>query len=68
MCGICGELRLDGQLPELKYLNSMMAKLEKRGPDHAGSFSDGGLMFGHRRLAIIDLSYKSSQPMVDIES
>jgi len=66
MCGICGELRLDGQLPELKYLNSMMAKLEKRGPDHAGSFSDGGLMFGH--LAIIDLSYKSSQPMVDIES
>ncbi|WML92251.1 N-acetylglutaminylglutamine amidotransferase [Thiothrix lacustris] len=68
MCGICGELRLDGQLPELKYLNSMMAKLEKRGPDHAGSFSDGGLMFGHRRLAIIDLSYKSSQPMVDAES
>ena len=68
MCGICGELRLDGQLPELKYLNSMMAKLEKRGPDHAGSFSDGSLAFGHRRLAIIDLSYKSSQPMVDAES
>jgi asparagine synthase (glutamine-hydrolysing) len=68
MCGICGELRLDGQLPELKYLNSMMAKLEKRGPDHAGSFSDGALAFGHRRLAIIDLSYKSSQPMIDIES
>lgn len=68
MCGICGELRLDGQLPELKYLNSMMAKLEKRGPDHAGSFSDGALAFGHRRLSIIDLSYKSSQPMVDAES
>lgn len=68
MCGICGELRLDGQLPELRHLNSMMAKLEKRGPDHAGSFSDGALAFGHRRLAIIDLSYKSSQPMVDAES
>ncbi|MEZ5454239.1 MAG: N-acetylglutaminylglutamine amidotransferase [Thiothrix sp.] len=68
MCGICGELRLDGQLPELRYLNAMMAKLEKRGPDHAGSFSDGALAFGHRRLAIIDLSYKSSQPMVDAES
>jgi asparagine synthase (glutamine-hydrolysing) len=68
MCGICGELRLDGQLPELRYLNSMMEKLEKRGPDHAGSFSDGALAFGHRRLAIIDLSYKSSQPMVDAES
>ncbi len=68
MCGICGELRLDGQLPELKHLNWMMAKLEKRGPDHAGSFSDGPLAFGHRRLAIIDLSHKSSQPMVDAES
>ena len=68
MCGICGERRLDGQLPDLHNLNTMMAQLEKRGPDHAGSFSDGGLAFGHRRLAIIDLSYKSSQPMVDAES
>ena len=67
MCGISGELRLDGQLPELKHLNAMMAQLEKRGPDHAGSFSDGPLAFGHRRLSIIDLSYKSSQPMVDAE-
>ena len=41
MCGISGELRLDGQLPELQHLNAMMAQLEKRGPDHAGSFSDG---------------------------
>ena len=68
MCGICGERRLDGQLPDLHNLNTMMAQLEKRGPDHAGSFSDSGLAFGHRRLAIIDLSYKSSQPMVDAES
>lgn len=68
MCGICGELRLDGQLPDLRNLNNMMAQLEKRGPDHAGSFSDGVLALGHRRLAIIDLSHKSSQPMVDAES
>lgn len=68
MCGICGELRLDGQLPDLRNLNKMMAQLEKRGPDHAGSFSDGPLAFGHRRLSIIDLSHKSSQPMVDAES
>ncbi|WP_020393611.1 N-acetylglutaminylglutamine amidotransferase [Thiolinea disciformis] len=67
MCGISGELRFDGQVPELKNINAMMAKLEKRGPDHAGSFSDGALAFGHRRLAIIDLSHKSSQPMVDAE-
>lgn len=65
MCGICGELRFDGQQPKLHLLDSMMAKLERRGPDHAGSFADGALMFGHRRLAIIDLSYQSNQPMVD---
>ena len=41
MCGISGELRFDGQVPELKNINAMMEKLEKRGPDHAGSFSDG---------------------------
>lgn len=68
MCGICGELRFDGQLPALQHLNLMMEQLEKRGPDHAGSFSDGALAFGHRRLSIIDLSEKSSQPMVDAES
>ncbi|MCB1638286.1 MAG: N-acetylglutaminylglutamine amidotransferase, partial [Thiothrix sp.] len=68
MCGICGELRLDDQLPQLQHLNAMMAKLARRGPDHIGSFSDGRLAFGHRRLSIIDLSYQSNQPMVDAES
>ncbi|CAA6808896.1 MAG: Asparagine synthetase [glutamine-hydrolyzing] (EC [uncultured Thiotrichaceae bacterium] len=65
MCGICGEYRLDGSLPDLNHIQSMMEKLEKRGPDHAGTFSDGSLAFGHRRLSIIDLSEKSHQPMID---
>ncbi len=65
MCGICGEYRLDGSLPSLKQLQTMMAKLEKRGPDHAGTFSDGALAFGHRRLSILDLSEKGNQPMID---
>ena len=65
MCGICGEYRLDGSLPELNYIQSMMEKLEKRGPEHAGTFSDGALAFGHRRLSILDLSEKGNQPMVD---
>jgi len=65
MCGICGEYRLDGNLPDLDKIQRMMAKLEKRGPDHAGSFSDGALAFGHRRLSILDLSEKANQPMVD---
>jgi len=67
MCGICGEFRFDGQKPDLALTHRMMEKLEPRGPDHAGSFSDGPVALGHRRLSIIDLSEHSSQPMVDQE-
>ncbi len=65
MCGICGELRFDGQPADLAAIQRMMVRLERRGPDHGGSFSDGPLGFGHRRLAIIDLSEHSDQPLVD---
>ena len=67
MCGICGELRFDGGHPDLAAVGRMNARLERRGPDHEGSFSDGPLAFGHRRLAIIDLSESSNQPLVDGE-
>lgn len=67
MCGICGELRFDGQRPALATIDRMMARLERRGPDHAGSYADGPLAMGHRRLSIIDLSERSHQPMHDSE-
>ena len=67
MCGICGELRFDGNPAELEVIKRMTTRLERRGPDHGGSFSDGVLGFGHRRLAIIDLSEHSNQPLVDME-
>ncbi len=65
MCGLCGELRFDNQPPDLDAVERMTAKLVRRGPDSGGSFSDGPLAFGHRRLAIIDLSASAEQPMVD---
>ena len=65
MCGICGELRLDGAPADLDAVARMMGPLVRRGPDHGGSYSDGPLAFGHRRLSIIDLSVRSNQPMVD---
>jgi asparagine synthase (glutamine-hydrolysing) len=65
MCGICGELRIDGQAPEAAVLTRMLAQLERRGPDHEGRYSHGALAFGHRRLSVIDLSEKSNQPWVD---
>ncbi len=65
MCGICGELRLDGRVADLAHVGRMMEKLERRGPDHDGSHSDGPVALGHRRLAIIDLSNRSNQPLID---
>ena len=65
MCGINGEFRFDGLKPGLETCQRMMAKLERRGPDSAGHYLDGPVALGHRRLAIIDLSEKSSQPFVD---
>jgi len=65
MCGICGELRLDGKVPELGRTGRMLRYLERRGPDHEGSYSEGPVVLGHRRLSIIDLSERGNQPMVD---
>jgi asparagine synthase (glutamine-hydrolysing) len=65
MCGICGELRFDGLSPEQGVIDRMVQKLERRGPDNAGSYFDGPAALGHRRLAIIDLSEKANQPMLD---
>ncbi|MDI1252490.1 N-acetylglutaminylglutamine amidotransferase [Thermomonas sp.] len=67
MCGICGELRFDGATADTSAVTRMSDKIARRGPDHAGVFSDGALAFGHRRLAIIDLSADGDQPMVDRE-
>ena len=67
MCGLCGEFRFDHQLPDAAVLNRMTASLARRGPDSAGVYTDGPLAFGHRRLAIIDLSERARQPMVDAD-
>ena len=65
MCGICGELKFDGQPPDKDVVRRMLAQLERRGPDHEGLYVDGMLAFGHRRLSVIDLSVASNQPWVD---
>jgi asparagine synthase (glutamine-hydrolysing) len=67
MCGISGELRFDGRGADLAAVRRMMDALTRRGPDHDGSYSDGPLAMGHRRLSIIDLSERAHQPMIDSE-
>jgi asparagine synthase (glutamine-hydrolysing) len=65
MCGICGELRFDGSIPQLDTLLKMTNNLARRGPDDSGHFIQGAIGLGHRRLSVIDLSARAHQPMVD---
>ena len=65
MCGICGELSFSQQQPERHHIELMLQTLKRRGPDAEGVYEDRGIALGHRRLAIIDLSSRSHQPMVD---
>ncbi|KIF01340.1 asparagine synthase [Streptomyces sp. RSD-27] len=65
MCGLSGEVRLDGRPPDLAAVGRMTDALARRGPDGRGAWSQGAVAFGHRRLKIIDLSERGSQPMTD---
>ncbi len=65
MCGATGEVRLDGNNPDVRAVSAMAEVLVPRGPDAAGTWSQGRVALGHRRLKIIDLSEAGAQPMVD---
>ncbi|WP_029935953.1 N-acetylglutaminylglutamine amidotransferase [Thiomicrospira pelophila] len=67
MCGICGEFLWQGGPAKEQTLKTMMSKLEKRGPDSGGLWTQNQVGFGHRRLSIIDLSSGGHQPMRDHE-
>lgn len=64
MCGICGDISFDGPA-DPAAVAAMMGSLRPRGPDGEGLFGAGRVVFGHRRLKIIDLSEAGQQPMVD---
>jgi len=66
MCGITGILSQEDQATEkLNFIvQSMTVALTHRGPDAEGVWTEGGLAFGHRRLAILDLSPSGAQPML----
>jgi len=68
MCGIAGILNLDGKPVSEKDLKEMTDVISHRGPESEGFWVDGNIGFGHRRLAIIDLSDNGHQPMHYISS
>src|SRR5690606_34424632 len=65
MCGIAGEIRFDGGMPDAAALGRMVAAQTRRGPDGAGPEMQLGRGFGHRRLKIMDLTEAAQQPMFD---
>lgn len=68
MCGICGEIRFDNSVPDRARIKRMTDRLARRGPDNEGLYINANAGLGHRRLAIIDLSDKAAQPMVDVQN
>ena len=59
MCGIAG---LVGPWPSTMAAE-MMEAIAHRGPDGHGVWADDGVVLGHRRLSIIDLTDRAAQPM-----
>jgi len=64
MCGIAGAVSWE-RAPDTDLVAAMTRSIAHRGPDGEGVTSDGPTCFGHRRLAIIDLSQAGAQPKWD---
>ncbi len=64
MCGISGLLQYKGDWD--KSIHAMNAHMKDRGPDAEGVWKspDASVVFGHRRLAIVDLTESGAQPFV----
>lgn len=63
MCGIAGYLTLNREPAAISLVRRMTDAIAHRGPDGDGFWVEGPVAFGHRRLAIIDLSDGGRQPM-----
>lgn len=68
MCGITGFWSFSSQLERLsldRIAQEMADQLTSRGPDSSGVWweKENHLAFGHRRLAIVDLTETGHQPM-----
>lgn len=65
MCGIAGLLTRKSIDNAVGHVENMLGVLAHRGPDDSGVWVDAqhGIVLGHRRLAILDLSPAGHQPM-----
>jgi asparagine synthase (glutamine-hydrolysing) len=65
MCGVAGICKFKSAVTaeDVSAVQRMMNAQIHRGPDGEGLHHDGRVVFGHRRLSIIDLSPVGKQPM-----
>ena len=61
MCGLIINYEASGELNELQFSTALGA-LSHRGPDAQGLVKTENIIFGHRRLSILDLTKNSDQP------
>ena len=55
MCGFVGVVNLKKKISNEKdMLIDMNQTLSKRGPDECGYYTEENVLFGHRRLIVID--------------
>lgn len=62
MCGIVGWYSKNHQKNNKKIIKKMTKTLKYRGPDQKGYYFNKNILFGHRRLSIIDIK-NGIQPM-----
>jgi asparagine synthase (glutamine-hydrolysing) len=67
MCGIFGRFTWSGAPNDEAALVPLVDLLRHRGPDGGGWWCADRYFFGHRRLAIIDLSPGGAQPMASAD-
>lgn len=64
MCGICGYTKKPGDSESHVQIETMLNKIQHRGPDYLGNYIDDEICLGHARLSIIDLSAEANQPFI----
>ncbi len=55
MCGICGIIGNTEPEPTQNVVRQMLGQMHHRGPDDEGTYVDGSVALGMRRLSIIDV-------------
>ena len=66
MCGIAGMVDFNNNLQENRNTICKMVKtLERRGPDSEGLYYSNNVLFGHRRLVVVDPD-GGKQPMIKL--